>query len=76
MTTAEQFRSTITHPSSQDVSIAGVPWPAYKLMALILGLAVFGLIALVTADPGPAVLTAAAVATAVWIVFGLRHRRR
>ena len=33
MTTAE-FRSAVAHPASQTVAIAGVPWPAYKLLAL------------------------------------------
>ena len=41
MTTAE-FRSAVAHPASQTVAIAGVPWPAYKLLALVLGVLVFG----------------------------------
>ena len=38
MTTAEQFRAAVAHPNSRDVSIAGVPWPAYKVLALAVGL--------------------------------------
>ena len=76
MTTAEQFRSAIAHPNAQDVLIAGVPWPAYKVVALIVGLAVFGVVAVVTASAAPAVLMAAATSTLVWLGFGLRHHGR
>lgn len=45
----------------------------YKLLALIVGAVVLAVVALVTATAGPAVLTAAGVATAVW-VFGATRR--
>lgn len=56
-----------------EISVAGVPWPMYKLLALIVGAVVLAVVALVTATAGPAVLTAAGVATAVW-VFGATRR--
>jgi hypothetical protein len=73
MTTAEQFREAVAHPNSRDVSIAGVPWPAYKLVALVIGLLVFGAVAVVTASAAPAVLTAAAAATLAWLGLGRGH---
>lgn len=74
VTSAEQFRSAITHPASREVSIAGVPWPAYKLFALLTGLVVLALVGIVTASAEPAVLAGAAAATVMWIGFGLsRH---
>ena len=69
MTTAELFRSAVAHPTTRDVSIAGVPWPAYKVLALIVGLLV-GVLALVTAGASAAVLGGAAAATVVWLAAG------
>ena len=43
-----------------QVSIAGVPWPVYKLLAL----------AVATASAAPAVLAAAATGTIVWLGLG------
>ena len=53
-----------------EVLIAGVPWPVYKLVALVVGVVVLVAVGVVTASAGPAVLAAAAAATAVWL--GLR----
>ena len=53
-----------------EVLIAGVPWPVYKLVALVVGVVVLVAVGVVTTSAGPAVLTAAAAATAVWL--GLR----
>lgn len=54
-----------------EVRIAGVPWPLYKVVSLI----VFGLVLLVvgavTTSASAAVLSAAASATAVWIVLAM-----
>ncbi|WP_370647012.1 hypothetical protein [Mycobacterium sp. IDR2000157661] len=36
MTTAGQVRTAASRLAC-DVSVAGVPWPAYKVIALILG---------------------------------------
>ncbi|MCV7322040.1 hypothetical protein [Mycolicibacterium confluentis] len=76
MTTAEQFRSAVAHPASREVTIAGVPWPAYKVFALIVAAVVFGVVGLMTASMGAGVLTGAAVATVVWVGFGVAHRTR
>ncbi|QEN14559.1 hypothetical protein ACRDU6_19480 [Mycolicibacterium sp. ELW1] len=57
------------------VQIAGVPWPRYKLVALMLGLIVFAVVGVVTMSAAPAVLLAAGTSTAVWLAFGLRRRR-
>ncbi len=59
-----------------QVPIAGVPWPLYKLVALAAGLLALAVAGILTGSAGPAVLTAAAVATAVWIAFAVRHRTR
>lgn len=53
-----------------EVLIAGVPWPRYKLVALVVGAVVLVAVGVVTASAAPAVLTAAAAGTAVWL--GLR----
>jgi hypothetical protein len=76
MTTAEQFRSAVTHPASRELSVAGVPWPAYKVLALLVGMVVFAVVGAATASAAPAVLSAAAAATAVWLTCALRQRHR
>ncbi len=76
MTTAEQFRSAVAHPASREVSIAGVPWPAYKVLTLIVALLTFGAVAIVTASAAAAVLIAAAGATVAWVGFGIAQRTR
>lgn len=75
MTTAEQFRSAVAHPTTREVSIAGVPWPAYKVLALVVGLLV-GVLALVTAGASAAVLGGAAAATVVWLAAGFASHPR
>ena len=70
MTTAE-FRSAVAHPASQTVAIAGVPWPAYKLLALVLGVLVFGAVAVSSVGAGDAFL--AALLFGRLLGFGLRH---
>lgn len=57
-----------------EISVAGVPWPMYKLLALIVGALALVVVGVVTASAGPAVLTAAAAATAVWLAGGLSNR--
>ncbi|OBG34095.1 MULTISPECIES: hypothetical protein [Mycolicibacter] len=66
MTTAERF--------GQQVPIAGVPWPAYKLVALAIGLVTLLIVGAVTASAAAAVLTAAGVCTAVWLGLGPLRR--
>ena len=58
-----------------EISVAGVPWPTYKALALIIGALVLVVVGLVTASLGPAVLTAAGTATLVWLAGGMSARR-
>lgn len=75
MTTAEQFRSAVAHPTTREVSVAGVLWPAYKVVALAVGLLVLGLTAAITTTAAHAVLTGAAVSTVLWLVLGIAGRK-
>ncbi len=59
-----------------EVLIAGVPWPVYKLAALLVGAVVLIGVGVVTASAAPAVLTAAASATTVWIGLRIAASRR
>ncbi len=52
-----------------EVSIAGVPWPVYKLLALGIGLIVMVIVAVATSSAAPSVLAAAAAGTVVWLVL-------
>ena len=56
-----------------EVSIAGVAWPVYKLLALAIGLAVLGIVAVATGSAAPSVLAAAAAGTVVWLALGPFH---
>ena len=79
MTTAEQYRKVApaaTRSTPHEVLIAGVPWPTYKLIALLLGVLTLTAILVGTSSADAAVLTAAAVTTVVWVLGGvLQHRR-
>ncbi|OBK71641.1 hypothetical protein [Mycobacterium sp. 1274761.0] len=59
-----------------EVLIAGVPWPLYKLAALVVGAVVLVAVGLVTASPAAAVLTAAASTTIVWLGLAVAASRR
>jgi hypothetical protein len=59
-----------------EVLIAGVPWPVYKLVALMVGVIVLVGVGVVTASTAAAVLTAAAAATAVWLGLRVAASRR
>jgi hypothetical protein len=50
-----------------EVQIAGVPWPAYKVLAILVGAVVFIAVGVVTASAAPAVLSGTAAAVAVWV---------
>jgi len=63
----------VTTPT--EISVAGVPWPMYKALALIIGALVLVMVGLITASLGPAVLTAAGAATLVWLAGGVSARR-
>ena len=53
-----------------EVSIAGVAWPVYKLLALAIGLLVLVIAAVATSSAAPSVLAAAAAGTVVWLALG------
>jgi len=76
MTTAEHFRSAASSPTGREVSIAGVPWPLFKVAALVVGILVVGLLAAVTGSAATAVLGGAAVSTAVWLGAAITSRAR
>jgi len=61
---------------SDEILIAGVPWPVYKLAALLIGVVVLIGVGVVTTSAAPAVLTAAASATAVWLGLQIAAPRR
>lgn len=73
MTTAEHIRSIA---SAKTTTIAGVPWPLYKVVALIAGLLAAVVVGAVTMTAAPSVLAGAAVGTLVWLVFGSIQRLR
>lgn len=66
MTTAGNFRSTVARVTC-DVSVAGVPWPAYKVFALVLGALVFVVAGVLTMSASIGVLSGAGVATVAWL---------
>jgi hypothetical protein len=53
-----------------QISIAGVPWPLYKVLALAVAAVVLVIVALATMSAGPSVLAAAAAGTVVWLGLG------
>jgi hypothetical protein len=61
------YRQTMT--ARDEVSIAGVPWPVYKLLALTIGLIVLVIVAVATGSAAPSVLAAAAAGTVVWLAL-------
>jgi hypothetical protein len=56
-----------------EVIIAGVPWPVYKLLALSIGLLVLVIVAVATSSAAPSVLAAAAAGTVVWLALSPFH---
>jgi phosphoglycerol transferase MdoB-like AlkP superfamily enzyme len=56
----------------QHVLVAGVPWPWYKLIAVVAGLAALLIAGVLTSSAAPSVLAAAAVAGVVVLVFMTR----
>ena len=75
MTTAEHIRSIVTSKTT-EVTIAGVPWPRYKVVALVVGLIVAVVVGVVTMNPAPAVLAGATAGTLAWLVLGAAARSR
>lgn len=76
MTTANQIHSA-AHPAAAGgtsvVLVAGVPWPLYKLLALVIGFVVAGIVAMATASAAPAVLAGAGAGTLAWVILGAWH---
>lgn len=68
MTTAGNFRTAAARATG-DVSVAGVPWPAYKLIALVVGAVVALVVGVATATAATAILAGAAAGTVTWLVF-------
>jgi Flp pilus assembly protein TadB len=72
--TTQQLKSLI---APKEVLVAGVPWPRYKLLALLAGFAALVLVAVVTTSVAPSVLVAAGVAVGVGLVlWALQQARR
>jgi hypothetical protein len=75
MTTAEHIRS-IASSNTAEVNIAGVPWPRYKVAALLVGLVATLVVGIATINAAPSVLAGAATGTLVWLVLGSIQRFR
>ncbi|HZU48230.1 MAG TPA: hypothetical protein VFA16_13410 [Mycobacterium sp.] len=73
MTTPLQLRSLV---SPEEVLVAGVPWPRYKVLALITGFAALLLVGVVTTRATPSVLTATGVALCVGLVLRALQQHR
>ncbi|MEN4472962.1 hypothetical protein [Mycolicibacterium cosmeticum] len=58
-----------------EVRIAGVPWPTYKVIALIVGALALIVVGVLTASAPAAVLSAAAISTVTWAVLGTTTSR-
>ncbi|WP_299576752.1 hypothetical protein [uncultured Williamsia sp.] len=72
MTTIETTSGVHAVPS---VDVAGVPWPAYKVHALIVGLLVAVVVGVATLSAETTVLAAAATTTAAWWALRVAHLR-
>jgi hypothetical protein len=75
MTTAGNFRSAVSSVAC-EVNVAGIPWPAYKLIALLVGALVAVSVGLVTSSVDSAVLAGAAVGTLLWLGLSAYCARR
>jgi hypothetical protein len=73
-TSLTSYREAMT--VRDEVLIAGVPWPVYKLAALLIGAVVLIGVGVVTASAALAVLTAAASTTVVWLGLRVAASRR
>lgn len=63
----------MTTPS--ELRIAGVPWPTYKLIALLVGALALVVIGVCTASAAAAVLSAASLSAATWVILGAAAHR-
>ncbi|BCQ09301.1 hypothetical protein JMUB5695_02745 [Mycobacterium heckeshornense] len=73
MTTPQQLRSLV---GPREVLVAGVPWPRYKVVALIAGFATLLLVGVFTASVAPSVLAAAGVSVSAGLLLKALHRPR
>ncbi|SRX95410.1 hypothetical protein MSP7336_03679 [Mycobacterium shimoidei] len=58
-----------TGPFNGTVLVAGVPWPRYKLVALLAGLATILVVVVLTASAAASVLAAAGVASVLGLLL-------
>ncbi|MGH3562473.1 MAG: hypothetical protein ACRDTN_11900 [Mycobacterium sp.] len=68
--------TTTTEKHRSQVPIAGVPWPVYKLVALVVALVALVVVGAASGSAATAVLTAAGTGTVVWLLLGPLHRSR
>jgi hypothetical protein len=74
MTTPQAVR-WIVKPTTSDVLIAGVPWPRYKLIAVIAGLGAMLLVGVLTTRAAPSVLAGAGVGVVVGLALKVAYQR-
>ena len=72
MTTIETTQGVRPVPS---IDVAGVPWPAYKVHALLVALVVAVVVLAITRSPELTVWVTAATATVSWWGLRLAHLR-
>lgn len=65
-----------TGPFNGTILIAGVPWPRYKVAALLAGLATLLVVAVLTASAAASVLAAAGVAGVVGLLLRMLPQSR
>ena len=58
-----------------EVSIAGVAWPIYKLLALVIEFLILVIVAVATTSAAPSVLAATAADTLIWLTLDAAARR-
>lgn len=75
MTTANRV-TLATTTRSGSVLIAGVPWPLYKVIALVVGFAVLLVIGVATMSGEVAILAAAGATSVVWLGLSMFHPDR
>ena len=56
-----------------EVFIAGVPWPVYKIAAIVVFFVILAVVGVATASAGSAVVAAAASSAVVWLGLSLFH---
>jgi hypothetical protein len=72
VTTIETTQGVRAVPS---VDVAGVPWPAYKVHALVVGILATVVLVVATRSAEITVLAAAAITTVTWWTLRFAHLR-